>query len=101
MLVVPSTWEENAPLVLGEARAAGLRIVATELGGMRELAPEARFVAPGSVEALRNALAAEARAGVGRVSPASPPSMREHAAAMLAHYDQLRKSRPTATPTVS
>ena len=41
VLVVPSRWYENAPGVIFEAFAAGLPVVATELGGMSE------FVQPG------------------------------------------------------
>jgi glycosyltransferase involved in cell wall biosynthesis len=33
-LVVPSTWYENAPLVIYSALAAGIPVVATNLGGM-------------------------------------------------------------------
>jgi len=37
LLVVPSLWYENAPLVILEARRAGVPVVATGLGGMSEL----------------------------------------------------------------
>lgn len=36
-LVVPSLWDENAPLVILEAFAAGLPVVASERGGIPEL----------------------------------------------------------------
>jgi len=41
VLVVPSLWYENNPLVIQEAFAAGLPVVASRLGGMAE------FVTPG------------------------------------------------------
>ena len=41
VLVVPSRWYENAPGVIFEAFAAGVPVVATDLGGMSE------FVRPG------------------------------------------------------
>ena len=41
VLVVPSRWYENAPGVIFEAFAAGMPVVATDLGGMSE------FVTPG------------------------------------------------------
>ena len=41
VLVVPSRWYENAPGVIFEAFAAGMPVVATDLGGMSE------FVRPG------------------------------------------------------
>jgi len=40
LLVVPSVWYENAPLVILEALAAGTPVVVSDLGGMRELALE-------------------------------------------------------------
>jgi len=94
VLVVPSTWEENAPLVIGEAQAAGLRLVLSDLGGLRELAPAATFVEPDSVEALRNALVAEVRRGRGRLLSASPGTMSEHARTILSHYAALRSPNP-------
>jgi GT2 family glycosyltransferase/glycosyltransferase involved in cell wall biosynthesis len=36
-LVVPSVWIENAPFVIKEAFAAGLPVIASNLGGMAEL----------------------------------------------------------------
>ncbi len=36
VLVVPSLWYENSPLVIQEAYAAGIPVIATDLGGMRE-----------------------------------------------------------------
>jgi len=37
VLVVPSTWAENAPLVVLEAQAAGKPVLASRLGGLPEL----------------------------------------------------------------
>lgn len=37
VLVVPSTWYENTPLVIYSAFAAGIPVVATNLGGMAEV----------------------------------------------------------------
>lgn len=37
VLVVPSTWYENTPLVIYGAFAAGVPVVATDLGGMAEV----------------------------------------------------------------
>ncbi len=36
VLVVPSIWEENAPLVVDEARSAGLPLVVSDHGGLAE-----------------------------------------------------------------
>jgi len=40
VLVVPSQWYENRPLVILEALAAGVPVLCTDLGGMRELVQE-------------------------------------------------------------
>jgi glycosyltransferase involved in cell wall biosynthesis len=61
VLVVPSRWYENAPGVIFEAFAAGMPVIATDLGGMSE------FVKPGKnglLFALENAedLAGQLRA---------------------------------------
>lgn len=36
-LIVPSLWYENTPTVIYEALAAGVPVIATDLGGLREL----------------------------------------------------------------
>lgn len=59
VLVVPSLWYENAPLVILEALAAGRPVVVSDLGGMAELAREsgAGVVFPaGDVGALTRVL---------------------------------------------
>jgi glycosyltransferase involved in cell wall biosynthesis len=40
VVVVPSVWYENAPFVIQEAQAAGVPVLASRLGGMRELVAE-------------------------------------------------------------
>lgn len=37
VLIVPSTWYENAPLVIQEAFLAGIPVVTSDIGGMSEL----------------------------------------------------------------
>lgn len=89
VLVFPSTWEENSPTVLREARAAGLRVVASDVPGAAEAAPDAVRVEPGSVEALRRALAAEVRVGHARLAAVAGPDLDTHARALLARYGAL------------
>lgn len=59
VLVVPSIWFENAPLVILEARRAGVPVVASRLGGMAELVEDGvdgRLFEPGSPEDLARVL---------------------------------------------
>ncbi|MSQ02832.1 MAG: glycosyltransferase [Myxococcales bacterium] len=93
VLVLPSTWEENAPLVLGEALAAGLRVLASDVGGVAEIAPEARLVEAGDAAALTAALADEVRQGRGRRRPVARPSMAAHAGDILARYESVLAAR--------
>ena len=79
VLVVPSLWPENSPLVLREATAAGLRAVVADHGGAPELDPEARRFAPGSVEDLIRALTDEIHRGRGRRAPLRWPEPLAHA----------------------
>ncbi len=90
VLLVPSLWEENAPLVVIEALAAGLRVVASDLGGISEIAPTATLVEPGTARAWRSAMAAEIRRGRGRNSPILRDDMPTHAARLLALYARRR-----------
>ncbi len=90
VLLVPSLWEENAPLVVMEALAAGLRVLASDLGGISEIAPTATLVEPGTPRAWRAAMAAEIRRGRGRNSPILRDDMPTHAARLLALYARRR-----------
>jgi glycosyltransferase involved in cell wall biosynthesis len=59
VLVVPSLWLENSPLVIHEALMAGLAVVGSNIGGIPGLIRDnvnGLLVQPGSVEALAAAL---------------------------------------------
>ena len=45
VVVVPSIWEEPAPLVAREAKACGALVVASDIGGVRETNPDFIFKA--------------------------------------------------------
>lgn len=54
-LVVPSTWHENAPFVVLEARAAGLPVLASRFGGLVEVVRDGvdgELFAPGDADDL-------------------------------------------------
>lgn len=85
VLLLPSLWEENSPLIVREATAAGLRVVASRRGGVAELDPDARLVEP-EPTALRGAMAEELRSGRWRRAPLPWPDGRHHAAEVLHWY---------------
>jgi glycosyltransferase involved in cell wall biosynthesis len=89
VFVFPSTWDENSPLVLREAAAAGLRVVASDVPGVAEVLGDrgaGARVEPGSVDALRRAMAAEVRRGRARVPPVTGEDLDTHAARVVAVY---------------
>lgn len=67
LVVVPSVWLETGPLVAMEALVAGVPVLGSDLGGLRELIVPGRngwLVKPGSVPAWRQAIARLARTGL-------------------------------------
>jgi glycosyltransferase involved in cell wall biosynthesis len=68
-LVIPSEWEENAPLVAAEAAVRGIPAVVSDRGGLPEI-PEAEVFAARDPRSLRNAIAALVEPG-GRLAEAS------------------------------
>lgn len=59
VLVVPSTWHENAPFVVLEARAAGLPVLASRFGGLAEVVNDDRdgeLFTPGDADDLARRL---------------------------------------------
>jgi len=59
VLVVPSLWLENSPLVIHEALMAGVPVIGSEIGGIPALIRHevnGLLVQPGSVDALAGAL---------------------------------------------
>lgn len=82
LLVLPSTWPENSPLVLREATAAGLRVVVPAQGGAHELAPDAPRVEAHDDAGLLRVLRAEVDRGRGRLPPRRWSTPAEHAAVL-------------------
>lgn len=59
VLIVPSTWHENAPFVVLEARAAGLPVIASRFGGLTEVVADevdGDLFAPGDADDLARCL---------------------------------------------
>jgi glycosyltransferase involved in cell wall biosynthesis len=106
VLAVPSQWLETGPLVVLEAFAAGIPVMGSDLGGIRELVRheiDGLLVEAGSVgdwtAALRRLsrepdLLEKLRAGV-----RPPRTMEEVAAGMLSLYEQLLA--PAARPVAA
>ncbi len=92
-LVLPSLWEENSPLVVREATAAGLRVVASARGGVAELAPDARTFDPLRPSSLVEALRAEIREGRGRRPPIAWEGEAAHARRTVEWYRRLLAPR--------
>ncbi len=89
VLLFPSTWEENSPLVAMEASAAGLVILASDVPGVRHTAPRATRLPVADRAAWSRAIDAEIRAGRRRVAPVTFPTMDAHAGDLLARYRSL------------
>lgn len=90
-LVLGSTWPENAPLVVLEARAAGCPVIAPAIGGLPELVVPGRdgwLYAPGDVDALAACLRA---ASVTSPPVCPPPTFGAHLDALTRVYDRARK----------
>jgi glycosyltransferase involved in cell wall biosynthesis len=104
LLVVPSLWFENRPLVLMEAMGSGVPVVVSDLGGMAELVEEgvsgwtfpmgdARALAAVLSERLRTEPDPEAVASVGA---SGFPTWEEATDQVLEHYAACLASRGSA-----
>jgi glycosyltransferase involved in cell wall biosynthesis len=92
-VVVPSTWWENAPLVIEEARAAGRPVICSDIGGMAENVREGmdglHFPA-GDAAALAETMRAASDAALWRrLAAGAAPA--PHAAFVDAHIDLYQR----------
>jgi glycosyltransferase involved in cell wall biosynthesis len=89
-LVLGSTWPENAPLVILEARAAGCPILAPDIGGIPELllhGTDGLLYPPGDVVALAQVL--EESAGRTWEDVRLPPPLQGHMDQLESLYCQV------------
>lgn len=102
VLVVSSLWYENSPLVIQEARAAGVPVIASDLGALAEKVQDGvdgRLFPPGDSAALADRLLEIAHAPellarwAANLTP--PPTMTEHAALLVSIYEQLLHNLPS------
>jgi glycosyltransferase involved in cell wall biosynthesis len=96
VLVVPSIWYENAPLVISEAFRNGVPVVASRLGGMAEMVADGVdgcLFNPGSAEDLARVLRVlvEDRAALTRLRAGitSPRTVDDDAAVLESLYKEL------------
>lgn len=100
VLVIPSVWYENSPLVLLTALAARLPVIVSDMGGLTELVRDGEsglVVRAGDAEALAAALGrclGEPEL-LPRLARAMPPvkSIETYADELLARYQSVRASR--------
>jgi glycosyltransferase involved in cell wall biosynthesis len=103
VLVAPSIWYENTPFVMLEAQAAGIPIVASNLGGLAEIIDEGKsgfLFEYGNPAALAQVLARfrddptllpRLRAGVPKVK-----RMTEHIGELVSLYEEVRAKTAAA-----
>ena len=96
VLVVPSTWYKNAPLVISEAFRNGVPVVASRLGGMAEMVTDGvdgYLFDPGSAEDLARVLLTlvEDREALARLRSGitSPRTVDDDAGSLEALYREL------------
>jgi glycosyltransferase involved in cell wall biosynthesis len=100
VLVVPSTWYENTPLVIYSALAAGVPVVASNLGGIAEVISHGEnglLFEPGDAEDLARQLRRLTEEpglleGLGK-SPRSVRTVEDSVDEMLTMYERLRDLR--------
>jgi len=80
--VLPSRWDENAPLSVLQARTVGVPVVGTNVGGIAEVVEDGRhgrLVPPDDPAALARAMEEVVDGRLGRIAePGLPLSLPDH-----------------------
>jgi glycosyltransferase involved in cell wall biosynthesis len=102
VLVLPSVWWENSPLTVLEALAAGIPVVASEIGGLPEIVAHGDtglLVRPSDPDALRRAIqdVTEGRRLAGAREPVALPTAADGAREL----EGLYALRPSVGPDPS
>ncbi len=97
-LVVPSTWLENLPMVVLEARASGTPVLASDVPGIAEFVPAARRFAVGDAAALATCLE-RWRRGEAKIEGPATPRVDEMISATLDVYRDVLALRGDASIT--
>jgi glycosyltransferase involved in cell wall biosynthesis len=85
--ILPSLWDENAPLTILQARAAGVHVLASDVPGVREVVEEgrgARLFPPGDSAGLADAMTEVILKRPTRDPHRSPPPV-----TLVAHLDAI------------
>lgn len=94
VLIVPSLWYENSPLVIQEAHALEIPVIASDLGALPEKVGAGGWLfPPGDAAALRARLQTLLDSGIPAATRAATPpptSIQETADRLLAHYTALQ-----------
>ena len=106
VLVVPSVWIENAPFVIREAFAAGVPVIASDLGGMAEMITHDRdglLFTPGDASDLarqiRRLLEEPGLLDRLRRGIRTPMSIEQDAAEMVRRYERFASGRVAVPST--
>ena len=95
-LVLPSLWDENAPLSCLQARSAGVPVIGSDVPGISsviEHGRHGRLFPVGDAPALADAMREAILGKLGRHEHTDPPhELEEHVTRVLAEYEAARAS---------
>ena len=100
--IVPSTWYENAPLTIYSAQAAGVPVIASNLGGMAEVVGDGEnglLFEPGDIDGLegrlRRLISEPELVERLRAQARTPRSVVDGADELLALYEEVTEANAT------